>query len=80
MGFKTNPLNKLIIGVKNLITNYEEVEKRLNIDFDIDGIVYKVNDFALQKRLGYVVQRDGRLHINFLLIKLFQNFRYIYSN
>ena len=54
-GFKTNPLNKLIIGVKNLITNYEEVEKkRLNIDFDIDGIVYKVNDFALQKRLGYV--------------------------
>ena len=54
-GFKTNPLNKLIIGVKNLIKNYEEVEKkRLNIDFDIDGIVYKVNDFALQKRLGYV--------------------------
>ena len=54
-GFKTNPLNKLIIGVKNLITNYEEVEKkRLNIDFDIDGIVYKVNDFSLQKRLGYV--------------------------
>ncbi len=54
-GFKTNPLNKLITGVKNLIINYEEVEKqRLNIDFDIDGIVYKVNDFALQKRLGYV--------------------------
>ena len=54
-GFKTNPLNKLIIGVKNLIINYEDVEKkRLNIDFDIDGIVYKVNDFALQKRLGYV--------------------------
>ena len=54
-GFKTNPLNKLISGVKNLIKNYNEIEKkRSNLDFDIDGIVYKVNDFNLQKRLGYV--------------------------
>ena len=54
-GFKTNPLNKLITGVKNLIKNYEEVEnKRANLDFDIDGIVYKINDFVLQKRLGNV--------------------------
>ena len=54
-GFKTNPLNKLISGVKNLIQNYNEIEKkRSNLDFDIDGIVYKVNDFNLQKRLGYV--------------------------
>jgi len=54
-GFKINPLNKLISGVKNLIKNYNEVEqKRANLDFDIDGIVYKVNDFALQKRLGNV--------------------------
>ena len=54
-GFKTNPLNKLISGVKNLINNYNQVEKqRINLDFDIDGIVYKVNDFALQKRLGNV--------------------------
>jgi len=54
-GFKTNPLNKLIMGVKNLIKNYNEVEKkRANLDFDIDGIVYKINDFTLQKRLGNV--------------------------
>jgi len=54
-GFKTNPLNKLITGIKNLIKNYDEVEKkRANLDFDIDGIVYKINDFVLQKRLGYV--------------------------
>ena len=54
-GFKTNSLNKLIKGVKNLITNYNEIEKkRSELDFDIDGIVYKVNDFNLQKRLGFV--------------------------
>ena len=54
-GFKTNPLNKLITGVKNLIKNYNEVEKvRANLDFDIDGIVYKIDDFTLQKRLGNV--------------------------
>jgi len=54
-GFKTNPLNKMISGIKNLISNYNEIEKqRAKIDFDIDGIVYKLNDFALQKRLGNV--------------------------
>jgi DNA ligase (NAD+) len=54
-GFKTNPLNKLITGVKNLLTNYDEIEKkRSEINFDIDGIVYKINDFKLQKRLGNV--------------------------
>jgi DNA ligase (NAD+) len=54
-GFKTNPLNKLITGVKNLLINYNQIEKkRAEIDFDIDGIVYKVNNFKLQKRLGNV--------------------------
>ena len=54
-GFKTNPFNKLITGIKNLIINYNEIEKkRVEIDFDIDGIVYKINDFGLQKRLGNV--------------------------
>ena len=54
-GFKTNPLNKTIYGVKNLIQNYNQVEQqRANLDFDIDGIVYKIDDFKLQKRLGNV--------------------------
>ena len=54
-GFKTNPLNRLISGIENLIVNYAEVEKRrADLNFDIDGIVYKVNDFSLQKRLGFV--------------------------
>ena len=54
-GFKTNPLNKTLEKIQNLMTNYHEIEKkRSDIDFDIDGIVYKVNDFNLQKRLGNV--------------------------
>ena len=54
-GFKTNPHNKLVSGIKNLMKNYEEIEKkRAELDFDIDGIVYKINDFSLQKRLGNV--------------------------
>ena len=54
-GFKTNSLNSLITGVKNLLLNYQKIEKkRTELNFDIDGIVYKVNDFNLQKRLGYV--------------------------
>ncbi len=54
-GFKTNPLNKTLEKVENLMTNYHEIEKkRADIDFDIDGIVYKVNKFQLQKRLGNV--------------------------
>ncbi len=54
-GFVTNPYNKIITGIKNLIINYKFIEnKRDELDFDIDGIVYKINDFRLQKRLGYV--------------------------
>ncbi len=54
-GFKTNPFNKTLKGVQNLMNNYYEIEKKRNeIDFDIDGIVYKINDFNLQKRLGNV--------------------------
>ena len=54
-GFKTNPLNETIKKVENLMRNYNEIEKKRDqLDFDIDGIVYKVNDFELQKRLGNV--------------------------
>ena len=54
-GFNINPLNKILSGTKNLISNYKNIEnKRDDLDFDIDGIVYKVNDFGLQKRLGNV--------------------------
>jgi len=53
-GFKINPFNKTFKSVKNLIANYKYLEKkREEIKFDIDGIVYKVNNFDLQKRLGF---------------------------
>ncbi len=53
-GFKTNKFNKIITGVKNLIIYHKELEeKRKELDFDIDGLVYKVNNFDLQKRLGF---------------------------
>jgi DNA ligase (NAD+) len=53
-GFKINQYNKKISGIKNLIFNHKILEeKRKEVAFDIDGIVYKVNEFNLQKRLGF---------------------------
>ena len=74
-GFKTNPFNKTLIGIKELMKNYNSIEKiRNEIDFDIDGIVYKINDFKIQKRLGNVqMHQDGKL-TNFQLIKVYRKF------
>jgi DNA ligase (NAD+) len=54
-GFETNPLNKTLRNIDDLMKNYNDIEKKRGaLDFDIDGIVYKVNDLKLQKRLGNV--------------------------
>ncbi len=54
-GFKTSELNKKITGIKNLLSHHQNIEKkRFELNYDIDGIVYKINDFKLQKRLGFV--------------------------
>ena len=54
-GFKINPFNKKINNVDGLIKNHQSLEqKRQSLDFDIDGLVYKVDNFSLQERLGFV--------------------------
>ena len=53
IGFKINPLTKTFSSVDELIKGYLHIEQiRSSLDYDIDGIVYKVNDLTLQKRLG----------------------------
>lgn len=53
-GFSTNPLTKLCAGPSELIAHYSLIEQqRASLGYDIDGVVYKVDDLALQDRLGF---------------------------
>ncbi|WP_422076506.1 NAD-dependent DNA ligase LigA [Vannielia sp.] len=54
MGFSTNADTALCAGPQEMIAHYREIEqKRATLGYDIDGVVYKVNDLALQARLGF---------------------------
>jgi DNA ligase (NAD+) len=54
-GLPTNPLAKLCRSTAEMLTQYRSIEeKRATLGYDIDGVVYKVNDLALQQRLGFV--------------------------
>ncbi len=54
-GFKTSELNKTIKGIDKLVRYHSEIEKkRFSLNYDIDGMVYKINEFSLQKRLGFM--------------------------
>jgi len=54
LGFTTNPLTRLCENSTELLAHYTEIEaRRATLPYDIDGVVYKVNDLALQARLGY---------------------------
>jgi len=54
-GFRTNPLMKRCESVEELIAQYRLIEsQRATLGYDIDGVVYKVDDLALQARLGFV--------------------------
>ena len=54
LGFQINPLTRLCEGPQQLIAHYEKIEQmRAELGYDIDGVVYKVNDLGLQERLGF---------------------------
>jgi DNA ligase (NAD+) len=54
-GFRTNPLAKLCHSVAELIAFHRRIEEqRSHLDYDIDGVVYKVDRIDWQERLGFV--------------------------
>jgi DNA ligase (NAD+) len=54
-GFKTNPLTKLCHSIEQLIDFHRSIEEqRAKLDYDIDGVVYKVDRIDWQERLGFV--------------------------
>jgi DNA ligase (NAD+) len=54
-GFKTNPLTRLCHSVEELLAFHREIEEqRAELDYDIDGVVYKVDRLDWQERLGFV--------------------------
>jgi DNA ligase (NAD+) len=54
-GFKTNPLTKLCHSVEQLIAFHRQIEEqRAGLDYDIDGVVYKIDRLDWQARLGFV--------------------------
>ena len=54
LGFKTNPERRLCVGIDEVLEYIEEyTEKRPTLDYDIDGIVIKVDDMNTYDKLGY---------------------------
>jgi len=54
-GLSTSKLQQAVVGVEGLLHYYREMgERRPGLPFQIDGVVYKVDDYALQERLGFV--------------------------
>ena len=57
LGFKTNPERRVVKGRDEILAYVKEyTEKRNKLDYDIDGIVLKVNDFAYYNELGYTAK------------------------
>lgn len=56
-GFPVNPYNRLCHNLDEVLASYETLlQTRADLPYDIDGIVYKVNDLALQQRLGFLTR------------------------
>ncbi len=51
--FKTNPLSEIVDNLEQIEAQHKKIDQlRSSLDYDIDGLVFKVNDLGLQKRLG----------------------------
>lgn len=60
VGLKVNPLVEMVHGVKGILAYHEKLERmRESLDYELDGIVAKVNSLALQEKLG-VLTRSPR--------------------
>ena len=56
-GFPINEHNRLCPTIKDIDENFQHLmEIRADLDYDIDGVVYKVNDIKLQERLGFLTR------------------------
>ncbi|APX90910.1 DNA ligase (NAD(+)) LigA [Brevirhabdus pacifica] len=54
LGFETNPLTRRLSTPEDLLAHYHRIEEdRATLGYDIDGVVYKVDDLELQRRLGF---------------------------
>jgi DNA ligase (NAD+) len=54
-GLPINPLTKLCRSAEEMLKHYRAIEaRRADLGYDIDGVVYKINDLTLQDRLGFV--------------------------
>ncbi len=54
MGFPTNERDRIFGSLEDILAHYDEIEaQRSALGYDIDGVVYKVNDLELQRRLGF---------------------------
>ncbi|KQS79400.1 aromatic ring-opening dioxygenase LigA [Rhizobium sp. Leaf384] len=53
-GFPVNPLTQRLTSVADILDHYRQIGlQRPELDYDIDGVVYKVDDLGLQRRLGF---------------------------
>ena len=54
-GFKVNPLTRHFESILDVLPYYQELaNQRAGLDYDIDGVVYKIDSIALQERLSFV--------------------------
>lgn len=57
LGFVTNPIISTATKIEDLMKYYNQIfSDRSSLKYDIDGVVYKVNNFALQQRLGELIR------------------------